>query len=78
MEVGTREWSLGEGGEGDGCGPEQVTGEHRGAGGWGGWARRLPWDIRDVKCGLRDERGRWEGRQGWRLNSTLLPAEGDR
>ena len=54
------------------------------AGNWGApgcrrlgeWARRLPWDIRDVKCGLRDGRGRGEGRQGWRLNSTLLPAEG--
>lgn len=36
MEVGTRQWSSGEGGGGDGYGPEQVTREHRGAGGCGG------------------------------------------
>ena len=41
--IGAREWSSGEEGGGDGCGPEQVTGEHGGAGGWGQWARRLPW-----------------------------------
>lgn len=76
MGLGAREWSSGEEGGGDGCGPEQVTGEHGGAGGWGRWARRLLWGVRDMKCGLRDGRGRWEGRRGWRLNWTLLQAEG--
>lgn len=70
MEVGTREWSSGEGGGGDGYGPEQVTREHR-VQEVGGVGKEAPVGHKGYEVWFR-----WEGRRGWRLNSTLLQAEG--